>query len=244
MSRTIALLLVMLSACSLICVVWAQEPMTRPVALPPSVGLTSGEAEIEARLAAPVMLEIVDVDLATAMASIAEGQGIDIQIDERAIADSAIDVSVPVKSRNRRPLPLGQALDLMLDPLQLTYAVQHGVVRITSKEKADGILITRVYPVEDLVKMSAASNQPYMPNKSGLSFGPLIQMIEDTIAPDSWDTNSGVGSIKPFTSAPGGLALVISNTHKTHYQVATLLADLRALKQVSGGVGQAPVVAQ
>ncbi|HEY2837773.1 MAG TPA: DUF1598 domain-containing protein, partial [Pirellulales bacterium] len=32
----------------------------------------------------------------------------------------------------------------------------------------------------------------------GANFGPLIQMIQDTIAPDSWDANSGVGSIKPF----------------------------------------------
>jgi hypothetical protein len=72
------------------------------------------------------------------------------------------------------------------------------------------------------------------PAKSGWNYGPLIQMIEDTIAPDSWDTNSGVGSIKPFTGAPGGLAMVISNTRRVQYQVATLLADLRAMRQIPG----------
>jgi len=39
---------------------------------------------------------------------------------------------------------------------------------------------------------------PLAAQGGGANFGPLIQMIEDTIAPDSWDTNSGVGSIKPF----------------------------------------------
>lgn len=46
--------------------------------------------------------------------------------------------------------------------------------------------------------LADVKNVPIGAHGGGANFGPLIQMIEDTIAPDSWDTNSGVGSIKPF----------------------------------------------
>jgi hypothetical protein len=239
MSRTIAIPFAMLVGWSLYCVVWAQEPTTNLVKLPPSVSVSAEEAEIEGRLTWPIMLEAHDESIATVVARIGEMHGLDVWLDTKALADAAIDPSVLLNFKTRRPLPLGDALELMLDNFELTYVIQHGVLKITSKERADSIVTTRVYPVEDLVTSATAVNAPYMPPaKSNLNYGPLIQMIEDTIAPDSWDTNSGVGSIKPFR-APGGPAMVISNTLRVQFEVAALFADLRAMKQLPG-VPQTP----
>ena len=48
-------------------------------------------------------------------------------------------------------ISLRSALRLILEEFDLTYVVQDEVLKITSKEKADEILTTRVYPVADLV---------------------------------------------------------------------------------------------
>jgi len=48
--------------------------------------------------------------------------------------------------------------------------------------------------------LSEVAATPVGAQGGGANFGPLIELIEDTISPDSWDTNSGNGSIKPFTN--------------------------------------------
>jgi hypothetical protein len=107
-------------------------------------------------------------------------------------------------------------LQLILDELDLTFTVQHEVLLITSKEKADEILTTKVYFVGDLF----AAAQPRRQN-----WGPLMQMITSTVQPASWEDSGGPGSIQPFTT---GEALVISQKQAVHGELDELFVKLRA----------------
>ncbi len=61
-------------------------------------------------------------------------------------------------------------------------------------------------------------------------FDTLMDLIRETIDPDSWeDTGDGNGTMRPF---PLSLSLVISNTEETHEKISKLLAQLRRLQDV------------
>jgi len=206
-------------------VAFAEEKPAYRGALPPSVADTLRDTKIETILRQPCALDIDESSLQDAVDHLRQKFDIEVKLDQKALADAAIDASV-LLTFHVKDVPLASALDLMLEDLELTFIIQHGVLKITSKEKADGIVTVRVYPIADLTNVAQAA--PGARQRSNV--GALIQLIEDAIAPDSWDTNSGIGSIKPFRT-PGGLTLVISNTRPVQIQVATMLADLRAIKQ-------------
>ena len=60
-------------------------------------------------------------------------------------------------------------------------------------------------------------------------FDSLIDLIVQTIQPDSWDANGGPGSITRF---PNNLSLVISQKQDVHEEIADLLAQLRRLQDL------------
>jgi len=64
---------------------------------------------------------------------------------------------------------------------------------------------------------------------SQADFDTLIDLITSTIAPQSWDTVGGPGSIEGF---PTNLSLVVSQTQDVHEQIADLLDQLRRLQDL------------
>ncbi len=60
-------------------------------------------------------------------------------------------------------------------------------------------------------------------------FDSLIDLITSTIAPQSWDSAGGAGSIAPFQT---NLTLVVSQTQEVHEQIADLLNQLRRLQDL------------
>jgi len=56
----------------------------------------------------------------------------------------------------------------------------------------------------------------------------LIDLIQATIAPESWDINGGLGSIRYYRP---GRAMVISNTEEVHGEVNDVLDQLRRMNQ-------------
>ena len=57
----------------------------------------------------------------------------------------------------------------------------------------------------------------------------LIDLIQNTIAPDSWQATGGPGAIAPFFT---NLSLVISQTQEVHEEIADLLEQLRRLQDL------------
>jgi len=67
-------------------------------------------------------------------------------------------------TRNLSGVSLRSALRLMLKDLDLTYVIRDEVLLITTPEEANAKLVTKVYPVADLVLPinSGAGSNPFM----------------------------------------------------------------------------------
>jgi general secretion pathway protein D len=61
------------------------------------------------------------------------------------------------------------------------------------------------------------------------NFQPLIDLIQSTVAADTWDAVGGQGAIRPFET---NLSLVVSQTQEVHDQIADLLEQLRRLQDL------------
>jgi general secretion pathway protein D len=73
---------------------------------------------------------------------------------------------------------------------------------------------------------------PFGPPTTGggqADFQSLIDLIQSTVAAESWDTVGGPGAIKPFNT---NLSLVISQTQEVHEEIADLLEQLRRLQDL------------
>ena len=103
---------------------------------------------------------------------------------------------------------------MILDDLDLTVVIQDEVLKITSKEKADEILITRIYPVQDMLDKAG---------RRRITTGQLIDVFISTIQPDSWDERGAPGTITPLAGF-----LVVSQKFDCHEEIVDLLASLRA----------------
>lgn len=60
-------------------------------------------------------------------------------------------------------------------------------------------------------------------------FEDLMELIQETIFPDSWEENGGTGRMQPF---PANLSLVVTATQEVQEEIANLLERLRQLNDV------------
>lgn len=70
----------------------------------------------------------------------------------------------------------------------------------------------------------AAAAQPANPQPPADHSRELVEVIQDTISPETWDTRGGLGVIRYW--APGQ-ALIVRQTGEVHEQLGQLLNDLR-----------------
>ena len=122
----------------------------------PSVEYFPEPSEVEKRindaLDKRATFEFVESPLIDVMVAMADklDDEIEIQLDNRALEDAGVGSDTPV-TRSVKNVPIHTALRLVLRDLDLTYLIQDEVVLITTLDKADTQLITRIYPVGDLV---------------------------------------------------------------------------------------------
>jgi hypothetical protein len=107
-------------------------------------------ARIQKALGEPTNLEFVEAPLQDVIDYLKDLHGIEIQIDNKALEDASIGADTPV-TRNLKGITLKSALRLMLGTMDLTYVIKNEVLLITTPEKAGNELVTKVYPVADLV---------------------------------------------------------------------------------------------
>lgn len=172
----------------------------RPLPLPPAVGQSPREREIEAALQKPVQLDVDSLSLAEACDKISKQVGVEIVLQKKALADASIDPAAIVTEKFDKPLPLAVALGF-LDDFGLTYAVRNDVLVVTTPEIADTMTTTRVYGIDDLVRERERF------------------AVKFAAAPDSATVRT-----------PQGWALVHFGSRDSHVGIAEMLAEMRATK--------------
>ncbi len=108
------------------------------------------EQKIQKELDEPTQIDFIDTPLEDVLNYLEDFHEIEIEIDQRALDDIGVDSGSPI-NRNLSGISLRSALRLMLDDLDLTYIIDNEVLMITSIEEAETRLVTKVYPVADLV---------------------------------------------------------------------------------------------
>ncbi len=109
------------------------------------------ELEIERKLRTPILPSYNDMPLSEVVDGLSKLAGINIHLDPRGLSQEGVQSDTTVSLNLGREISLKSALNLILEPLHLTYMIKDEVLKITSEQIRDGELITIPYNVADLV---------------------------------------------------------------------------------------------
>ena len=98
-------------------------------------GADPRESSIHAALDQPTDIQFVETPLKDAIDFLAEQHGIPIVLDAKNLEEAGVNIDTPV-TKHFTGLTLRSTLNLLLDDLELTYAVQNGVLMITTEAEA------------------------------------------------------------------------------------------------------------
>lgn len=95
-------------------------------------------------------LDFVETPLTEVITYLQDLHGIPIVLMSKKLEEAGVPIDTPV-TKNLSGISLRSTLRLLLSELELTYVVRDEVLQITTPEDAESQLITKVYPVGDLV---------------------------------------------------------------------------------------------
>ena len=146
-------------------------------------------------------------------------------------ADSEIDLNLDNVS-------VRQVLDLITEPNEMAWKIRNGVVMILNKDEALDKAVLQFYDVKDLVakisdfpgqEINLVPSKYQPPEPADLDAEPtspfevdsLMDVIRQTIEPDSWDT------VENANIEPKNNVLVVTTTPDIHRKIGQFLSDLR-----------------
>ncbi len=127
------------------------------------------------------------------MDCVADKYHLQVKFDPGVLKDVGIDPTTAQITLSAKDVSLRSALRLMLVPLGLAAIVKDEVLLVTSRAKAETTFETRLYDVRDLI------SNAYDPSETP-DFDAIIDAIQKTVSPQSWDKAGGQGTVVPFSS--------------------------------------------
>lgn len=189
-----------------------------------STPLTTKEKAILGALAAPVTVHFKDSRFEEAIETLSKLCGQPIMIDRNALKDADVGYDTPVNA-HLKGVSLRTVLRKILGEYGLAYVVKNEAIQITTGLKAREMMVTRAYPISDLVVGVGP-----LGGTNGLFLGPaaqqaqaaenikhLIDLIQTSVEPDSWRANGGTGTIVFNT---GTMSLVVKQSAEVHAMLA------------------------
>ncbi len=116
-------------------------------------GIPADIAPTRLRMQQRVTIEFDEQPLDHAISALAEKTGLNIVIDRKTLAEEGVAVDKPVSGRFR-DARLEYALDLLLEPLELSWRLEPGVVVITTEIEVERNMETRLFNVAPLIKLA------------------------------------------------------------------------------------------
>lgn len=124
-----------------------------PKSIPSFPSPTAATTKLIQALDGPTTVDWNKTPLESALASLEKKHEIEIWLDKQAMQDAGIPTNSAIQLKLKEA-PLSSCLRLMLEPLSMTYVIDHEVVLITSAAAAKARMVTRIYPIGDLFPRS------------------------------------------------------------------------------------------
>ena len=199
------------------------EAPVEPVAIDVSNSPAQSQVHksIEQALDEQAEVDAIDQPLIDVIRQLRDGTGQNFAIDLPALEEEGVTTSTAV-SLQLRGVTLRSALKILLSEFNLTWIVENEVIKITSVTRAMGTLDVRAYRVGGLLMPDEDKEQ---------QLERLIELVQSTIEPDSWDELGGPGTIRSF---PGGDSIFVRQHQSIHHRIELLLFSMGRL------MGQSP----
>ena len=113
--------------------------------------LSEREVQIQQKLKMPVQMKYQDRPLSEVIDSLSQLTGVNIHLDPRGLSQEGVSSDTPVTLDLNQEVMLKSALNLILEPLHLSFVIKDEVLKITSEQLRDGEIYPDTYYVADLV---------------------------------------------------------------------------------------------
>jgi hypothetical protein len=170
-------------------------------------------AKVYGRLRRIVSLDWREKPLHECIAALAMEQGFPITLSGKQLEAANVATDTPVTLK-LSAVSLRAALDHMTRLLGLGWLMRDESVLVTSRDVEDTYLTPRIYPVADLAPPGDADDDQ----------DSLIDLITNTVKPDSWQDAGGPGTV---IACEGLGCMVLTQTRENHQEIEKLLASLR-----------------
>jgi hypothetical protein len=175
---------------------------------------TEAELRLEKALDKTVSIGFLNTPLNEVVVVLAKQLSINVVLDNEALTEEGIAPDTPVTLQLQQ-VTARLALELLLRPLSLAAVSDHEVLLVTTVAKEKEKLVSRTYPVSDLI----GSNEDY---------GSLIQMLETSTSGPWMDSDGEGGNITELVTTG---SLVVRQTASVQRQVLGLLRQQREAQQ-------------
>jgi general secretion pathway protein D len=113
--------------------------------------LSPTEIKIQAALKEQVQVRFTNRPLKEVLDDLGSMSNVNIYADPQGLSAEGVTSDTPITINLTEAVSLQSALKLILEPLRLSYVIQHEVLRVTSEQSGDANVYTDVYNVADLV---------------------------------------------------------------------------------------------
>jgi hypothetical protein len=163
------------------------------------------EERMRQALRKPVAINFFQLPLKEVMAYLSKELNVPILIDEKGLEEESITSDEPISISLKEKMELRHAFYWILEPLNLKYSIQKGVILISTAKSS---MVARVYNVNSL-------------NEIGIESEQIKDTIEKIVATHHWQDAGGDAAIQPI-----GKLLVISATEDMHEAIEDLINSL------------------
>lgn len=164
--------------------------------------LSPAEMRIQEVLKEPVDVRFENQPLSEVMDILSAAVGVNFHLNEQGLNAEGVTSDMPITISLREPVSLRSALNLILEPLHLSYVIRNEVLEITSETVRRSDVVTKVYNVGDLVIpipnfvpsynmglpgaiRAAQASMPYGQQFGGSGTVPLTVMAQNELQPST-----------------------------------------------------------
>lgn len=165
-------------------------------------------------LNSPISVEFKPARFQEVITELERVSGQAIVIDRPSLDEANVTYETPVNLQLKR-VTFRTALRKVLSDLGLAYIIKDGVIQVMTPIKAREQMTARAYYVGDLMFVAGYILTPGLSQlQMAQNVAQLIDLIQRTIDPSSWQVNGGNGSI---TFYPATMSLVIKQSAEMHF---------------------------